>query len=109
MSKGLCKRKKRGDRLPTSHLFKFALRLYTKNVPYIGMRMFAVACGVGLIPISYLTIKKSGHSTQAAMICAVLITFGKYEGKKRGTFSASEESSLKCKPNPFPPKKKIGF
>ncbi|KAG0208726.1 hypothetical protein BGX28_000424, partial [Mortierella sp. GBA30] len=46
-----------------------------KNVPYIGMRMFAVACGVGLIPISYLTIKKSGHSTQAAMICAVLITF----------------------------------
>ncbi|KAI8599916.1 Dolichyl-phosphate-mannose-protein mannosyltransferase-domain-containing protein, partial [Dissophora ornata] len=50
-------------------------RLYTKNIPYIGMRMFAVACGVGLIPISYLTIKRSGHSTQAAMICAILITF----------------------------------
>ncbi|KAI8353875.1 Dolichyl-phosphate-mannose-protein mannosyltransferase-domain-containing protein [Mortierella sp. GBAus27b] len=50
-------------------------RLYTKNVPYIGMRMFAVACGVGLIPVSYLTIKRSGHSTQAAMICAVFVTF----------------------------------
>lgn len=37
--------------------------------------MFAVACGVGLIPISYLTIKRSGHSTQAAIICAVLVTF----------------------------------
>ncbi|KAG0291500.1 hypothetical protein BGZ98_002989, partial [Dissophora globulifera] len=49
--------------------------LYAKNVPYIGMRMFAVACGVTLIPISYLIIKKSGHSTQAAMLCAVLITF----------------------------------
>ncbi|KAF9574158.1 hypothetical protein EC968_007253 [Mortierella alpina] len=50
-------------------------KLYDKNVPYIGMRLFAVACGVGLIPISYMTIKKSGHSTQAAMICAVLLTF----------------------------------
>ncbi|KAF9191710.1 hypothetical protein BGZ50_009183 [Haplosporangium sp. Z 11] len=50
-------------------------KLYNKNVPYIGMRMFAVACGVGLIPISYLTIRRSGHSTQAAMICAILITF----------------------------------
>ncbi|KAF9438061.1 hypothetical protein BGZ76_009933 [Entomortierella beljakovae] len=50
-------------------------RLYSRDVPYIGMRMFAVACGVGLIPISYLTIKKSGHSTQAAMICAILVTF----------------------------------
>ncbi|KAF9960894.1 hypothetical protein BGZ72_005564 [Mortierella alpina] len=50
-------------------------KLYDKNVPYIGMRLFAVACGVGLIPISYLTIKKSGHSTQAAMICAVFLTF----------------------------------
>ncbi|KAF9960564.1 hypothetical protein BGZ65_012148 [Modicella reniformis] len=50
-------------------------RLYSKNVPYIGMRMFAVACGVGLIPISYLTIKKSGHSTHAAIICAIFVTF----------------------------------
>ncbi|KAF9285101.1 hypothetical protein BGZ68_004150 [Mortierella alpina] len=50
-------------------------KLYDKNVPYIGMRLFSVACGVGLIPISYLTIKRSGHSTQAAMICAVLLTF----------------------------------
>ncbi|KAF8955182.1 hypothetical protein BGZ46_002710 [Entomortierella lignicola] len=50
-------------------------KLYTKNVPYIGMRLFAVACGVSMIPVSYFTIKKSGHSTQAAMICAVLITF----------------------------------
>ncbi|KAF9098564.1 hypothetical protein BGX23_005867 [Mortierella sp. AD031] len=49
--------------------------LYSKNAPYIGMRMFAVACGVGLIPISYLTIKRSGHSTQAAMICAIFVTF----------------------------------
>ncbi|KAG0307526.1 hypothetical protein BGZ97_000366 [Linnemannia gamsii] len=49
--------------------------LYSKNVPYIGMRMFAVACGVGLIPISYLTMKRSGHSTQAAMICAIFVTF----------------------------------
>ncbi|OAQ29175.1 glycosyltransferase family 39 protein, partial [Linnemannia elongata AG-77] len=49
--------------------------LYSKNVPYIGMRMFAVACGVGLIPISYLTMKRSGHSTQAAMLCAVFVTF----------------------------------
>ncbi|GJJ68377.1 dolichyl-phosphate-mannose-protein mannosyltransferase [Entomortierella parvispora] len=56
--------------------FSFALRkLYTKNVPYIGMRMFAVACGVGLTPISYLTIKRSGHSTQAALVCAILVTF----------------------------------
>ncbi|KAG9320703.1 hypothetical protein KVV02_008804 [Mortierella alpina] len=50
-------------------------KLYDKSVPYIGMRLFAVACGVGLIPISYLTIKRSGHSTQAAIICAVLLTF----------------------------------
>ncbi|KAF9920210.1 hypothetical protein FBU30_009989 [Linnemannia zychae] len=49
--------------------------LYSKNVPYIGMRMFAVACGVGLIPISYLTMKRSGHSTQAAMLCAIFVTF----------------------------------
>ncbi|KAF8949409.1 hypothetical protein BGZ47_003821 [Haplosporangium gracile] len=48
---------------------------YSKNVPYIGMRMFAVACGVGLIPISYLTMKRSGHSTQAAMLCAIFVTF----------------------------------
>ncbi|KAF9395803.1 hypothetical protein CPC16_006840 [Podila verticillata] len=50
-------------------------KLYPQTVPFIGMRMFAVACGVGLIPISYLTIKRSGHSTQAAIICAVLVTF----------------------------------
>ncbi|KAG0052078.1 hypothetical protein BGZ83_003011 [Gryganskiella cystojenkinii] len=57
--------------------FSFALnKLYTKNVPYIGMRMLAVVCGVGLTPISYLTIKRSGHSTQAAIICAILVTFG---------------------------------
>ncbi|KAG9064233.1 hypothetical protein KI688_003421 [Linnemannia hyalina] len=45
------------------------------NVPFIGMRMFAAACGVGLIPISYLIIKRSGHSTQAAITCAILVTF----------------------------------
>ncbi|KAF9420475.1 hypothetical protein BGZ94_009106 [Podila epigama] len=50
-------------------------RLYPRNVPFIGMRLFSVACGVGLIPISFLTIKQSGHSTQAAIICAVLLTF----------------------------------
>lgn len=50
-------------------------RLYTKNVPYIGMRLLSIVCGVGLIPISYLTIKNSGHSTQAAIICAILVTF----------------------------------
>ncbi|KAG0240358.1 hypothetical protein BGX31_002030 [Mortierella sp. GBA43] len=52
-------------------------KLYTKSVPFIGMRMFAAACGVGLVPISYLIMKTSGHSTQAAMICALLVTFGK--------------------------------
>ncbi|KAG0332310.1 hypothetical protein BG000_010128, partial [Podila horticola] len=56
--------------------FGFMLgRLYTKNVPYIGMRLLSIVCGVGLIPISYLTIKNSGHSTQAAIICAILVTF----------------------------------
>ncbi|KAG0349222.1 hypothetical protein BG005_011094 [Podila minutissima] len=56
--------------------FSFAPgKLYPQSVPFIEMRMFAAACGVGLIPISYLTIKRSGHSTQAAIICAVLITF----------------------------------
>ncbi|KAF9305014.1 hypothetical protein BGZ74_011671 [Mortierella antarctica] len=56
--------------------FDFMLgRLYTKNVPYIGMRLLSIACGVGLVPISYLTIKNSGHSTQAASICAILVTF----------------------------------
>ncbi|KAF9206587.1 hypothetical protein BGZ59_011602, partial [Podila verticillata] len=56
--------------------FGFMLgRLYPKNVPYIGMRLLSIFCGVGLIPISYLTIKNSGHSTQAAIICAVLVTF----------------------------------
>ncbi|KAG0282398.1 hypothetical protein BGZ96_000525, partial [Linnemannia gamsii] len=50
-------------------------KLYPSNVPFIGMRMFAAACGVGLIPISYLTIKRSGHSTQAAITCAILVTF----------------------------------
>ncbi|KAG0044464.1 hypothetical protein BGZ83_010316 [Gryganskiella cystojenkinii] len=49
--------------------------LYPKNVPYIGMRLFAVACGVGLIPVSYMTIRRSGHSTQAAFTCAILMTF----------------------------------
>ncbi|KAF9277977.1 hypothetical protein BGZ68_008879 [Mortierella alpina] len=39
------------------------------------MRMFAAACGVGLVPISYLTIKRSGHSTHAAILCAVMVTF----------------------------------
>ncbi|KAG0212290.1 hypothetical protein BGX33_003736 [Mortierella sp. NVP41] len=33
-------------------------KLYPSNVPFIGMRMFAAGCGVGLIPISYLTIKR---------------------------------------------------
>ncbi|KAF9990068.1 hypothetical protein BGZ75_003837 [Mortierella antarctica] len=28
-----------------------------------------------LVPISYLTIKRSGHSTQAAILCAILVTF----------------------------------
>ncbi|KAK3839713.1 MAG: Dolichyl-phosphate-mannose-protein mannosyltransferase-domain-containing protein [Linnemannia gamsii] len=56
--------------------FDFMLgKLYPSNVPFIGMRMFAAACGVGLIPISYLTIKRSGHSTQAAITCAILVTF----------------------------------
>ncbi|KAF9277436.1 hypothetical protein BGZ88_001172, partial [Linnemannia elongata] len=50
-------------------------KLYPNNVPFIGLRMFAAACGVGLIPISYLTIKRSGHSTQAAITCAILLTF----------------------------------
>lgn len=55
-------------------------RLYSKNVPFIGMRMFAAACGIGLVPISYLTMKRSGHSTQASMICAIFVTFGKPKG-----------------------------
>ncbi|KAG0273522.1 hypothetical protein BGZ95_010675 [Linnemannia exigua] len=56
--------------------FDFMLgKLYPSNVPFIGMRMFAAACGVGLIPISYLTIKRSGHSTQAAITTAILVTF----------------------------------
>ncbi|KAG0001919.1 hypothetical protein BGZ79_003944 [Entomortierella chlamydospora] len=48
-------------------------KLYTRNVLYIGMRMFAVPCGVGLIPVSCLTIKKSGHST---LSCHDLRNFG---------------------------------
>ncbi|KAF9924746.1 hypothetical protein FBU30_005349 [Linnemannia zychae] len=51
-------------------------KLYPKTVPFIGMRMFAATCGVALIPIAYLTIKRSGHSTQAAITCAILVTFG---------------------------------
>ncbi|KAG0339523.1 hypothetical protein BG004_006776 [Podila humilis] len=50
-------------------------RVYGKNVPYIGMRLLSALCGVGLVPISYMTIKNSGHSTQAAIICAILMTF----------------------------------
>ncbi|KAF9345718.1 hypothetical protein BGX26_002809 [Mortierella sp. AD094] len=56
--------------------FDFVIgKLYARNVPFIGMRMFAAACGVGLVPISYLIIKNSGHSTQAAITCAILVTF----------------------------------
>ncbi|GJJ77085.1 dolichyl-phosphate-mannose-protein mannosyltransferase [Entomortierella parvispora] len=49
--------------------------LYPKTVPFIGMRLFAVACGAGLIPVAYMTIRRSGHSTQAAFTAAILITF----------------------------------
>ncbi|KAF9419991.1 hypothetical protein BGZ94_009254 [Podila epigama] len=56
--------------------FNFVLgKLYTDNVPFIGMRLLSVFCGTALVPISYLIMKNSGHSTQAAVICGVLITF----------------------------------
>ncbi|KAG0355975.1 hypothetical protein BGZ54_000896, partial [Gamsiella multidivaricata] len=56
--------------------FDFATgKLYPKNVPYISMRMFAASCGVLLVPISYLIMKRSGHSTQASMMCAIFVIF----------------------------------
>ncbi|KAF9584044.1 hypothetical protein BGW38_007767 [Lunasporangiospora selenospora] len=47
---------------------------YPSKVSFISLRLFSALCGVGLVPISYLTIKNSGHSTQAAMICAIMVT-----------------------------------
>ncbi|KAF9972987.1 hypothetical protein BGZ73_003837 [Actinomortierella ambigua] len=56
--------------------FNFIIgRLYPKNVPFIGLRLFTAMCGVGLVPISYWTIRRAGFSTQAAIICALLVTF----------------------------------
>ncbi|KAG0306486.1 hypothetical protein BGZ98_002262 [Dissophora globulifera] len=56
--------------------FDFTLgSLYPENVPYIGMRMVSASCGVILVPLTYLIMKNSGHSTQAAIVCALLVVF----------------------------------
>ncbi|KAL1917803.1 uncharacterized protein VTP21DRAFT_3637 [Calcarisporiella thermophila] len=45
------------------------------KVPYVAIRLLPAVMGVALVPIAYLTIKYSGHSTAAAMLAALLVTF----------------------------------
>ncbi|KAJ1657569.1 hypothetical protein IWQ61_003048 [Dispira simplex] len=45
------------------------------KVPYYGMRFMPAFLGLLTIPICYLTVKFSGHSTEAAVLGALLITF----------------------------------
>ncbi|RKP37591.1 glycosyltransferase family 39 protein [Dimargaris cristalligena] len=45
------------------------------QVPYYGMRLMPAFLGLLTIPICYLTIKQSGHSTAAAVLGATLLTF----------------------------------
>ncbi|KAG2182167.1 hypothetical protein INT43_007094 [Umbelopsis isabellina] len=45
------------------------------EVPYVAMRLFCGILGVLTIPIAYLTVKASGHSTPAGLIAAALTCF----------------------------------
>ncbi|KAJ2959469.1 hypothetical protein NQZ79_g5063 [Umbelopsis isabellina] len=45
------------------------------GVPYVAMRLFCGILGVLTIPIAYLTVKASGHSTPAALVAAALTCF----------------------------------
>ncbi|KAL1925389.1 uncharacterized protein VTP21DRAFT_272 [Calcarisporiella thermophila] len=45
------------------------------KVPYVYIRLLPAAMGIALVPMAYLTIKFSGHSTASAMLAALLITF----------------------------------
>ncbi|CAM0142831.1 unnamed protein product [Umbelopsis sp. WA50703] len=45
------------------------------GVPYVAMRLFCGILGVLTIPMAYLTVKASGHSTPAALIAAALTCF----------------------------------
>ncbi|KAJ1920771.1 hypothetical protein IWQ60_006926 [Tieghemiomyces parasiticus] len=45
------------------------------KVPYYGMRLMPAFLGLLTVPICYLTVKQSGHSTAAAVLGAALVTF----------------------------------
>ncbi|ORX88851.1 PMT-domain-containing protein [Basidiobolus meristosporus CBS 931.73] len=45
------------------------------QVPYVAMRLLPAIMGWLLVPISYLTVKLSGHSTPAATLSALFVTF----------------------------------
>ena len=49
-------------------------RIY-ENVPYVAMRMVPALLGVGLVPITYLTLRGLDCRATTAMIGAVLIIF----------------------------------
>ncbi|KAI8584241.1 hypothetical protein K450DRAFT_182243 [Umbelopsis ramanniana AG] len=44
-------------------------------VPYVSMRLFCGILGLLTIPMSYITVKASGHSTAAALVAATLVCF----------------------------------
>ncbi|KAF9428432.1 hypothetical protein BGZ94_002415 [Podila epigama] len=46
------------------------------NVPYVPMRLLGALMGVAVVPISFFTVKNSGHSIHAAVLVALLVTFG---------------------------------
>ncbi|GMM35398.1 dolichyl-phosphate-mannose-protein mannosyltransferase [Saccharomycopsis crataegensis] len=54
--------------------FKNIGDVYPSSVPYVGMRAFPAALGVGTVLFSYLTLRASGCRIATALLTAVLLT-----------------------------------
>lgn len=50
------------------------LRIY-ENVPYVAMRMMPATLGIGVVPLSYLTLRALDCRATTALIAALLVTF----------------------------------
>ncbi|KAI9276779.1 glycosyltransferase family 39 protein [Phascolomyces articulosus] len=45
------------------------------NVPYVAIRTFCAVLGALTIPMAYLTMKKTGHSTMSGLLVALMICY----------------------------------
>jgi dolichyl-phosphate-mannose-protein mannosyltransferase len=46
------------------------------NVPYVSMRFLCGLCGLLVVPVSYMTMRGSGHSIPAALVVAMMVCYG---------------------------------